>query len=96
MQESIEGLRKRIDSLDKALIETLSRRMELVERVAVLKREQGLALKQPEREKEMLAARKDLALALRVSPKLVESVFRQIIAYSLKRQAKGNCYNRGL
>ena len=80
----LEELRKNIDGLDKQVLEILAKRMELVSKIAQYKKEKGIALKQPEREKQLIERSRAIAKELGLSKDFVESLYRAIINESLK------------
>jgi len=76
--------RKNIDRLDRELLKILSKRIKLVLKVAQYKKEKGMVLKHPEREKKIVERNRAIAKELGISEDFVESVFRTIIKESLK------------
>ena len=59
--ESLNELRQDIDALDAQLAALYRRRMDVAARIAAVKREQGLPVLQPEREREIRARLAELA-----------------------------------
>lgn len=59
--ESLNELRQDIDALDAQLAALYRRRMDVAARIAAVKREQGLPVLQPERERELCARLTELA-----------------------------------
>jgi chorismate mutase-like protein len=47
--ESLDELRKKVDALDSELVRALGQRLEVCRKVALLKRQQGLPMMQPQR-----------------------------------------------
>ncbi|MFW5853248.1 MAG: chorismate mutase [Patescibacteria group bacterium] len=77
--EDINDLRKQLDLLDTELIEVLARRMALIPMVAEYKKKNNVARYQPEREKEVIKDRRQLAEKLTLNPDLVEDMIKRII-----------------
>jgi len=80
----LDGLRKEIDALDEQLFRILEKRMQLVLKVAKHKKENNILLKQPEREKQLIEHKKQLAKKLGLNPAFVEKLWRAIIDESLE------------
>ena len=80
----LEELRKNIDSLDRQIFEILAKRMGIVSKIAQYKKENGVALKQPEREKILIKHNKKIAKGLGISEDFAESICKAIINESLK------------
>lgn len=83
----ISLLRAMIDALDRDLLQIIARRMALVAEVAAAKREAGLKIRDPRREREVLADRVRLADELGLPRGEVESVFRILLRASRDHQA---------
>ena len=77
-------LRKKIDQTDEEILRVLAKRMALIPGIAEYKRKNSLPLRQPEREQELIARKKELAKELGLSQKFVEKLFRIIIEESLR------------
>ena len=73
MVAELTALRDQIDEVDKALLNLLARRLELVAEVGGVKSRFGLPIYVPEREASMLASRRR-GEALGVPPDLIEDV----------------------
>lgn len=82
----LRELRGRIDEVDSTLVRLLARRRELVGQVADIKREHGLPVYVPEREKQLLADRREEALRHGVSPDMVEDLLRRIMRESYQAE----------
>src|SRR5689334_10002443 len=82
----IDGLRKRIDAVDRRLLELLSERGRLVAQVGTRKRKLGLTFHQPGRERAVL----DRMVDANEGPypdEAVEAVFREVMSASLALEA---------
>ncbi len=77
----LEALRKEIDSLDKIILETLNKRMEVVHQVGLLKKNTGQTIYRPEREKEIIDRMKSIN-AGRLTDTAIEAIFLEIFATS--------------
>lgn len=75
----LNSLRKEIDQIDGEFLGILSRRMKLIPKVAEYKKKNNIKRYQPEREKEVIGLRRELAKELNLSSDLVESIFKEII-----------------
>ena len=78
MVAELTALRDQIDEVDKALLNLLAKRLELVAEVGEVKSRFGLPIYVPEREASMLASRRAEAEALGVPPDLIEDVLRRV------------------
>ncbi|MTH48424.1 bifunctional chorismate mutase/prephenate dehydrogenase [Intestinirhabdus alba] len=82
MVAELSALREQIDEVDKALLDLLARRLELVAEVGEVKSRHGLPIYVPEREASMLASRRAEAESLGVPPDLIEDVLRRVMRES--------------
>lgn len=82
MVMELTALRDQIDEVDKALLDLLARRLQLVAEVGEVKSQHGLPIYVPEREASMLASRRKEAESLGVPPDLIEDVLRRIMRES--------------
>jgi chorismate mutase/prephenate dehydrogenase len=83
-------LRAQLDELDRQVLELLARRMEIVSGVARLKRAENKEIRDSNREQQLLASRRVLAVKLGLDPESVESIYRQILISSRDHQAAMN------
>lgn len=86
VSSDLSQLRSQIDRLDDELIQLLAQRARLTASVGQYKIAHGLPLYVPEREAELLAARREKASAARVNPDLVEDVLRRVMRESYSTQ----------
>jgi chorismate mutase len=84
--ESIVALRKKIDEIDEKIAVLLRNRMELCKRIGAIKRENGIAIRDFEREDEVYLHIMGKALELKLDLQKVESIFKEIIALSVSVQ----------
>nr|WP_024965498.1 bifunctional chorismate mutase/prephenate dehydrogenase [Pantoea sp. IMH] len=82
MVAELTALRDKIDDVDKALLDLLAKRLELVAEVGEVKSRYGLPIYVPEREASMLASRRKEAERLGVPPDLIEDVLRRVMRES--------------
>lgn len=82
MVAELTALRDQIDEVDKALLDLLAKRLELVAEVGEVKSRYGLPIYVPEREASMLASRRKEAEALGVPPDLIEDILRRVMRES--------------
>ncbi|EAX3725575.1 bifunctional chorismate mutase/prephenate dehydrogenase [Salmonella enterica] len=82
MVAELTALRDQIDDVDKALLNLLAKRLELVAEVGEVKSRFGLPIYVPEREASMLASRRAEAEAIGVPPDLIEDVLRRVMRES--------------
>lgn len=82
MAAELTALREQIDEVDKALLQLLAKRLDLVAAVGAVKSRHGLPIYVPEREISMLTSRRAEAEMLGVPPDLIEDILRRIMRES--------------
>lgn len=75
----LKELRQHLDRLDTALVYILAERMSLIAKVAEYKKANNIPRYQPEREKEIITLKRELAEKLDLNPDLVETLYQEII-----------------
>ncbi|MBL0171459.1 MAG: bifunctional chorismate mutase/prephenate dehydrogenase [Gemmatimonadaceae bacterium] len=80
-------LRAMIDALDRDLLQIMARRMALVADVAAYKREHGIRIRDPQRERDVLDDRRQRAIALGLPVGEIDSIFRVLLRSSRDHQA---------
>jgi chorismate mutase/prephenate dehydrogenase len=80
-------LRSMIDALDRELLQIAARRMTLVAEIAAYKREHGLRVRDPVREREILEDRAHRAESLGLPRGEIESIFRLLLRASRDQQS---------
>jgi chorismate mutase/prephenate dehydrogenase len=80
-------LRAMIDAVDREILQLLARRNGIVSEIALYKRGHGVPIRDHQREREILADRRERAVPLGLAPELIESVFRLVLWASRDRQA---------
>lgn len=86
--QPLQPIRDEIDQVDRQILDLLKRRLELVSEVGHIKQEHGLPVYVPERETQMLNARREEALKMGVSPDLIEDLLRRIMRESYQSENK--------
>ncbi|WP_130012029.1 bifunctional chorismate mutase/prephenate dehydrogenase [Serinicoccus sediminis] len=76
-QGPLARLRTEIDDVDAQVMELLARRLDLVSQVGEVKGRHGLPIYDPERERAMIAAKRERAAEVGLPPDLVEDVLRR-------------------
>ncbi len=84
--QRLDQLRQGIDALDSQLVELLAKRAALTTEVGKIKAESGVPVYVPEREKSLIASRREQAEHAGVSPELVEDLLRRIMRESYHTQ----------
>ena len=84
--QRLDELRQGIDALDSQLVELLAERAALTTEVGKIKAESGVPVYVPEREKSLIASRREQAEHAGVSPDLVEDLLRRIMRESYHTQ----------
>lgn len=83
----LEKLREKIGATDKQLLNLLAKRKTLVLEILKYKKENNMQLRQPERERQLLAEWKAAAKELGLREEFVEKIFWEIVRESLKIEA---------
>lgn len=86
--KTLEELREIIDKIDDELVKTLRERMNIVEQIGLLKKENNITILQPERWAEIFNTRQDLAKQLQLNPETVYHIFQLIHKESIRRQTE--------
>ncbi|MFZ7255413.1 bifunctional chorismate mutase/prephenate dehydrogenase [Avibacterium avium] len=84
--DALKELRTEIDTLDQELLQLVAKRLALVKKVGEIKHQHGLPIYVPNREAEMLQARRQEAEKLGVPPDLIEDVLRRLMRESYTRE----------
>ena len=77
------GLRKKIDEIDKNIAYLLKDRMELCKHIGAVKRENGIAVRDLQREDQVYLNVMATALEAGLDPQKVENIFKGIVALSV-------------
>ncbi len=92
---SLEDLRRRINELDRQILELVGKRQETSREVARAKRATGQATRDFAREREVLMAARETGREFGVSPQVAESIVRLLIRSSLTTQEQASVAARG-
>jgi chorismate mutase/prephenate dehydratase len=89
LNESLAGVRKKIDAVDARLLELLNERADLVHEVGEIKRQNGGAIFAPDREEALLRnlAERNAALKGRLPESAIRAIYREVMSasYALER-----------
>lgn len=93
MAVELSELRDQIDAVDKQILDLLSQRLALVEKVGEVKSEHGLPIYAPDREAAMLASRRLEAEKKGVPPQLIEDILRRTMreSYASEKDSGFKC-----
>lgn len=84
----MEEIRQQIDEVDRDLLDVLSRRMHLVEKIGAYKKLNNVAAFQLDRWQDMVKSRPSWAEALQLNPEAVLELFRIIHQESIRKQTE--------
>ena len=77
------ALRKKIDEIDEKVVLLLKDRIELCKRIGAVKRENGISVRDLQREDEVYLHVMASALEAELDPQKVENIFKEIISLSI-------------
>lgn len=80
----LSEIRDKLDELDRKLVGIVAQRQRLIPEVAEYKKKNNIERYQPEREKEIIKSKRNLAENENVDPDLIEGLFKRIIKNSHK------------
>ena len=86
---TLSHLREQIDQCDKELVALLAKRNQITAQVGAYKQQAGQAVYVPNREVELIAARRQQATDAGLSPELIEDVLRRLMRESYQNQQQG-------
>ena len=84
--ERIKSLRKDIDEIDERILHFLKDRVEICKTVGAIKRENGIPIRDQQREEEQYRNLMKRASELGLDPHEVKAVYREIIAMGMQAQ----------
>ena len=84
--EDIAKLRKRIDKVDEQILHSLSDRIKICRSIGLLKKKQGLSVKDLQRETDLCEKIKKRAVELNLDPIRVEEIYQQIVEMCISVQ----------
>jgi chorismate mutase-like protein len=88
----IDDWRRKIDAIDTALLHLLNLRAELALEVGRMKKEEGVALRAPRREREILQRMKSLNPGP-LDGKAIGKIYQSMLAESIRMQELHGCGN---
>ncbi len=88
MESSLEALREEINRIDEDIIGLLSRRVEVVKKIAALKKAKGISVEDRDREKTLFLKLEKEARRNNIDEKFVSEVFGVIVSQSKLIQNK--------
>lgn len=83
--DELEAMRAEIDDIDLAVLDLVSKRFEVTNRVGHYKVAHGIAASDPQREATQIARAREMAAAAGVNPDLAENVLRLVIDEVVRR-----------
>jgi chorismate mutase / prephenate dehydrogenase len=92
---SLDDLRRRINDLDREILELVGKRQATSREVARAKRANGQATRDYNREREVLLAAREVARQHGVAPQLAENILRLLIRSSLTTQEQASVQAQG-
>jgi chorismate mutase / prephenate dehydrogenase len=92
---SLDDLRRRINELDRQILELVGKRQETSREVARAKRATGQATRDYNREREVLLAAREAGRQYGISPQLAENILRLLIRSSLTTQEQASVAAQG-
>jgi chorismate mutase len=88
----IDDWRRKIDAIDTALLHLLNLRAELAVEVGRMKKEEGVALRAPRREREILERMRSLNPGP-LDGKAIDKIYQSLLAESIRTQELHGCGN---
>ncbi len=88
MNPDLDELREEIEEIDRDIVESIARRIYVVESIAEVKKERGMEIHDPDREKVVLERVAERAESLDVDPDDVCEVFELLMEISKKEQRR--------
>src|SRR3954469_18189283 len=92
---SLDDLRRRINELDRQILELVGKRQEASREIARAKRSTGQATRDYNREREVLLAAREAGKQYGVSPQVAENILRLLIRSSLTTQEQASVAAQG-
>ncbi|MBE3117034.1 chorismate mutase [Candidatus Bathyarchaeota archaeon] len=77
--DDIQHLRRRIDEIDDQILAALSERIKICKAIGDVKKKQGLAIKDPDRENQVFKRIKEKSAQFTLDPVQIEAVYREIV-----------------
>ncbi len=81
-------MRKKIDKIDRELIKNLGKRFAVTDMIGKYKRENGVSMRDKDREETMLQQRREWAEDEQINCELVESIFQNILEKTVHKNER--------
>ncbi len=88
LKATLEELRELVDKRDEEMIRALKERMSVIEQIGIFKKENNIAVLQPERWNEIASTRTELAKEMGLSDEMVLKIFQLIHQESIREQTE--------
>ncbi|MFB6273247.1 MAG: chorismate mutase [Salinibacter sp.] len=85
---TLQDARARIDEINEQVVELLAERQAIVDELCDIKADADRAVRDPEREAELLAHVRSVATEAGFPPDLAETLFEEILAHSVRHQRR--------
>lgn len=95
LEEELGPLREKIDNADREIVSLLSRRQEIVNRIAEIKKNHRLPVYHPAREEDLISERRRQAKQAGLDPDFTEEIYRTILRQSRVEQT-GQMREKGI
>ena len=86
--DALQGFRQELDALDEELVRLVSRRLEVCDRVAGWKRENGVPMMQPHRVEQVKRRCAEMGAARGLERAFVEALYTLIIDEACRREER--------
>jgi chorismate mutase / prephenate dehydrogenase len=88
MKMTLEELRRKLDGIDRGILEQVAERQATIREIALVKQSTGFPLRDFRRERQVLEGAAANARSIGISPRVAENIMRQLIRYSLTVQER--------
>jgi chorismate mutase len=88
LTEELIKIRNHIDGIDDQILTLLEKRVTLAKRIALVKTNRGIPIRDGQREKELLERVASQAKSLGLNPELTRRIFREIIELAVDVQRR--------
>lgn len=88
MHNELQKLRRSIDQIDKKIVMLIAKRFLIVKKIGKVKKENGMKIRDKEREKEVIRNLEKQAEKFKLNKKFVNSIFNAIIKDARKKEYK--------
>jgi chorismate mutase len=86
--DQLEDLRRKIDNIDREILETLAARMAIVEKIGEYKKENNVTTYQVKRWDDIMKNRSELAKKMNLNPDFITEIYKIIHEESIRRQTE--------